>query len=420
MKPIDNDLMFTVIYLLSNVLHMYSIYFIISAPEGKSRFDKRGEILTYVGYFLINSSSYLFLDIFYVNILSNILPVFLLCLQYRRPFRNSLFLTALIMAVSVVIEWGTLAVMGETYTFRTSIVQMMVFLLLSYLIRQFFVKRSGDNAVSNIPQMLILSLIASGPITLAVIMGPQDIMKNKAVLIIIILIDFSVFYLYDKMLENARLNLRLAGIENMNRAYKEQLEIMSESGERIRILRHDMKNHLLVLRNDIENGNKAKALEYIGRLTEHIDSYKAYISTGNSDLDGLLNYKLGIVDKHGIEARCFVTLPKEIGIDIFDLVVVLGNLLDNAIEASETVAEPTIEVVMEKKKNYLCISVSNSIAGSVLETNAELRTQKSDKRSHGLGLMSVGNIVTKYDGSSEFYEHDGMFTADVMLKINQL
>ena len=71
---------------------------------------------------------------------------------------------------------------------------------------------------------------------------------------------------------------------------------------------------------------------------------------------------------------------------------------------------------MTNKRNYLCITIENAIDASVLNNNAELSTTKTDKNMHGLGTQSMQNIVEQYDGMIDFYERNGMFVVDIMVK----
>lgn len=95
--------------------------------------------------------------------------------------------------------------------------------------------------------------------------------------------------------------------------------------------------------------------------------------------------------------------------------VILSNLLDNAIEASEKINEPKIEIILSQKKSYYTIIVRNKIENSVLEENAELTTSKPDKESHGIGIQGIKEIVTRYNGMMEYYEKDMWFTASIWL-----
>ena len=104
-------------------------------------------------------------------------------------------------------------------------------------------------------------------------------------------------------------------------------------------------------------------------------------------------------------------------IDEADIVVLFGNLLDNAIEAAEKTVDKHIIIEFGIKAAYLSIVVSNTVIASVLRTNPNLETTKNDKYIHGIGLRSVHNIVEKYDGLIDFFEEDNYFGCHVMLVV---
>ena len=102
-------------------------------------------------------------------------------------------------------------------------------------------------------------------------------------------------------------------------------------------------------------------------------------------------------------------------IDEVDLACLLGNLLDNALEALSLTKEPRLELCFFMENANRVISCKNSIAGSVLDKNKNLLSTKSDKSSHGFGIPVIRQIVAKYDGMCEFYEEDSLFCVTIVL-----
>lgn len=109
-------------------------------------------------------------------------------------------------------------------------------------------------------------------------------------------------------------------------------------------------------------------------------------------------------------------------VDDIDLAVLVGNLMDNAIDAISKLdrKEKLIEVNLSVKGGYQNIIIKNDVDGPVMDNNKYLFTTKEDKRSHGFGLKSVKSITEKYNGICEFYEEDGKFCAQVALPLNNL
>jgi len=108
--------------------------------------------------------------------------------------------------------------------------------------------------------------------------------------------------------------------------------------------------------------------------------------------------------------------PFALEMDDIDICIILGNLFDNAIEACRAVeGDRFIYFEMAEYKGYVKVLIRNSVNGSVLENNPELKTTKKEKRFHGVGLKSVKDTVRKYGGMIDFYEQNQEFTADVWL-----
>ena len=184
----------------------------------------------------------------------------------------------------------------------------------------------------------------------------------------------------------------------------------------MRILRHDMKNQWIVVNEGLKSGDINTAQQAVDKMLEHIGSYDELIKLQSPAISAVINYKLGTAKRKNIPVSMSIYDSFE-GFEEYDIMMLLSNLLDNATEASEQAKEPRIEMTSEIKRGYLNIVVSNRIDSSVLESNKKLMTTKRDKLSHGLGLRSVRQICEKYDGSAEFYEADGYFVADVLIKM---
>ncbi|SDA20162.1 Sensor histidine kinase YesM [Ruminococcus sp. YE71] len=407
----------TALYLISNAVHLYAVFMLFKATLGESRLPPFAERLTYILYYAVNCSVFLFTESMLLNLISNTLPMFLIMLQYHRYLRTYFFMTFALTAVGMFIDWIVHCIVPDSIFISCNTLQSIMFLGLAFIFRRVLIREDTD--ISSNFETFLPILCSAGTVIIAVLMGPVANLTGMSIAALLLMINFLTFYSYDKLLEKMRLKLTLSSIERINKTYHEQLEIMQGSQKQIRLLRHDMKNHLLVIESFIESGETEKACTYISRLTDSMKTDASYISTGSSELDGLLNYKRAAASEKGIDFKCGMILPADTDIDSIDLTALLGNLIDNAIEASEKVSEPQIELITEIKRGYLNIVVSNRIEGSVLGSNPKLVTSKPDKLSHGLGLRSVGQICEKYGGSAEYYEDGGRFVADILLKMKR-
>ena len=199
----------------------------------------------------------------------------------------------------------------------------------------------------------------------------------------------------------------------------EQKQMAEDAGhisKEIKKAEHDLKHHLLSVLGMLEDGDTEQAETYLRTLLkEYETSIFKYVSLENSAINSVLNFKIGRCHANGIDLKLEIESDLK-GFDDTDICVLLSNLLDNAIEASLFEEHPAITLAITNKQNYLCILVRNRIMCSVLKQNEQLKTTKQNKKHHGLGLYSVGQIVDKYEGMKNFYEKNGYFVADIWLK----
>ncbi|MDR0991472.1 MAG: GHKL domain-containing protein [Ruminococcus sp.] len=235
----------------------------------------------------------------------------------------------------------------------------------------------------------------------------------------IILINFFVFYMLQKISRDNKRKLLISLLEIQVKEQKTMLEDIANIGSEIKKAEHDIKHHLSSVAGLIENEESIEALTYIKKLLHSYESniFK-YIFVDNSIVNSILNFKIGRCRKSGIDIKIDIETDFE-GFSEIDLCVLISNLLDNAIEASESTRSPQIFLTIKNENNYLYLSVKNRIEKSVLDVNDTLKTTKKDGGNHGFGLYSVSQVIEKYDGMKKIYEENGCFSVDIWLKFSK-
>ena len=179
--------------------------------------------------------------------------------------------------------------------------------------------------------------------------------------------------------------------------------------------RHDYHNHIQSVKAYLALGQTTQAQSYLDELDADLTQVDAYIRSGNLMVDAVLNSKLSLAKKAEIRVECTTQLPEALVLTDTDLCVLLGNLLDNAIEACQQI-EPErrwLRVYMALNKQQLYISVQNA-AKEILNFN-ERNYVTSKRGQHGLGLMRVKLLVDKYEGYLNLQNEPGIFAAEVTL-----
>ncbi|MBE5940297.1 MAG: GHKL domain-containing protein [Lachnospiraceae bacterium] len=216
--------------------------------------------------------------------------------------------------------------------------------------------------------------------------------------------------------EKSELEYELAGVKAETEFVKKQDEEIRELHENARKLKHDMKNHLMVIASYINEGEYEKAKNYTSEILDKFNSMHSYVETGNTLMNHIINEKLQYARKKGILIKAEIENLEFKRMKSIDFSAVLSNMLDNAIEASEREKNitPEIHVSIVRIKGYETIGIKNKIEKSILKDNPELKSMKEEKN-HGLGVGQIRSIVEQYQGMCDFYEEDDFFCVKIFI-----
>ena len=181
--------------------------------------------------------------------------------------------------------------------------------------------------------------------------------------------------------------------------------------------RHDYHNHIQTLL--ALSGDEEKAKEYLRKLNEDLTQVDKVLKTGNVMVDAILNSKLSLIKSKGIAVHAKAVVPPELTVSEIDLCVIIGNLLDNAMEAclrQPEGEERFIRVFLGILKNQLYLSVSNSVGGEIRKSGKTYLSSKNSE-THGFGLMRVDRIAAKYNGYVNRQNEKGIFATEILLPL---
>lgn len=209
--------------------------------------------------------------------------------------------------------------------------------------------------------------------------------------------------------QKEELAYELNGLQMKETHLEEQSTQILELHESVRSIKHDMKNHMLVLATYLDEGDYASVQKYISEILDSLNSIHSYIETDNSLMNYILNQKLEKARQMKISVKAKVENMDFKKVESMDFTALLSNMLDNAIEACEKEDIKDLQVIIGKRRGYETILVKNRIRKSVLSINSDLVSRKDDKKHHGFGVKQIKSIVEKYDGMCDFYEEDNYF-----------
>ena len=422
---------YDIIYLLSNVFGTYIIWKFMCLFFNRSSINFKIESVSYILYFVGIGFIYIYFETPMINVISNLILFFLLTLNYPATWKLRLSAIAYIYAVLICSETFTISVISilnlNKYLNQIDIELILSFVLskiVSFIalliVSNFKMLKAKSNINISLLHWCAVFIIPLGTLFSTFILMTVSSQDNFIFIFfsisIIFTINFYVFYLYDNLLQSYEEKMESALIKQQNKAIIKQLKIINLSQDNLKLLRHDMKLHMATLHTLIEKKNNTDALNYIQRIFSSISYVNEFATSGNIEIDSILNYKLNEAKKEQIKIAFNMHIPSQLNIHSFDLVTILGNLLDNAIEAaSKSTTERRIELTIELRKNILYINLINTFCGELICINDRLVSTRIDKKNHGLGLKSVQNSLEKYNGAMNKYSEKNTFHVNVLL-----
>ena len=417
---------YTAVYLITNVFATYTLYRFMCIFFDRKDVDKRQEFMSYSLYFCIISLLYLSFNNPAVNIASNLIMFFMLTYNYQSTTKIRLIAVVSTYMILMIIEVLVMLILqsyGITVTSGNDaalIIGIISIKIISYIVMLFmsnFKMISNDIKVSNI-HWLSIFIIPVGTLIIVLIMISMDYASNVTEsiisIVILLVINVFVFYFYDELMKSYESKIEKTLLQQQNNAYLKQLEIINQSKENIKTFRHDVKNHALTLKYYIDNYDRDGATGYLDNILDFINYSKEHAKSGNFEIDSLINYKMDLAEKSNIKAEVYLAIPHKLNINPFDLSIVIGNLLDNAIEATLKAENKFINISIELDRNVLYISISNSYNGNLKLTNSKLETTK-DNDNHGIGISSVQKSIEKYNGTMNIHYDGQVFYVDALM-----
>lgn len=176
--------------------------------------------------------------------------------------------------------------------------------------------------------------------------------------------------------------------------------------------RHDYRHHIQAMKVHAAKGEYGEIVKYLDMLDDDLTNVETVIRTGNRMADAILNSKLSLAAEKEITVKAEAKIPVSLTVSELDLCIIIGNLLDNAIEACMELppGERLIRIYMEMKGNYLYLSLTNTAGGKKKQS---FRTTKGE--GHGLGIARVDAVVKRCGGYITRASEDEAFSTEVLL-----
>lgn len=220
---------------------------------------------------------------------------------------------------------------------------------------------------------------------------------------------FCIMFSYKKLLENFRLNTELSLLEQEEHFLVQYVEEIKARYEKTKSFRHDIKNHITIVKELLQKEKTVQALNYIMDIKDMAEEMSFPCNTNNPIADILAGNKLSIAKSMGIDTSCSLVLPYPCNIRDIDFCIILSNALDNAINACKNLdnsAERYIRVAGYKQGDFILIEIENSFHGKNMPDE-------------GTGLANIRTAARKYNGAVGIKTENNTFTLSILLVIPQ-
>ncbi len=287
----------------------------------------------------------------------------------------------------------------------------LIFWLAAWALLQKYLKRIAQNLTFRM--WLIVDVLMLAPITAIftiIYFLPDEIMVVYPICIVSVISSFGGVGLAAYISDSLRTEYGARELEAKLSYYKDK----TEEEERVRRAYHDMKNHLLILQAQVEDSQEIR--RSIERLQEEIEGYEAYCHTGNDFLDVVIRDKIRAARSRNIDFQEMIRFEDGSFMEPLDISTIFGNALDNAIEASEKMAESMrlITVKAARIHDMMVIAVENNMQP---DTPVYERTSKKDTLMHGFGIANIQSAAERYGGQCTTKAGDGKFVLKVVIPI---
>lgn len=423
-----------IVPIINSVLSLIlSLYFFSNFTEDKK---KRNEYVVLTAC-IIFTLALMFVNVPLIRLITTSFCTFVFTFRYIMKLYNRIWLTVVFVAISMITEIASsmsiMMVFNTDYSGSLSGLYLVLGSLLAKFLSFyicFIIVRSKHRILTDKPGrewLSLFSLPAATIITICVLHYmlyhiPKDSGMRIVVgvcMLLLVISNLMIFKLVDGLQEAVIMKNRLVLSEQLIKEQSEQYRLLFDTNRSVRKIHHDHRNFLLGVISEL-NSKKFEAVEKMiqNELSLLDDTSRGNIS-GNSVLDIILNYKRSYAEQNGIRFNLNHRNVSSLNILSTDLSILLGNTLDNAIEATANVTpcdKRVIDIIIIVMNDNVYITVTNPVIGNIDIEN--MQTQKQNSASHGFGIISMRTIAEKYKGEVLFECENKMFRTMITLKNN--
>lgn len=414
--------------ILESVTNLFRIYInwrFIRIFFPNLRVKKYMEFIGYVLFYVITIGVFLAFRLPAVNLITNLVCFYIIMLLYEGSSRKRILAAILIYSINMVCDLFAYFLFAgsrieESASQFFSIVTDLMILICELIGERVLGEQAKREYIRGLG--IIITIPVLGIVMLYVLdtsgLGSRELLIGES--FGVLSINIIVFYLYHTYIDMYQKLHEKEVLEQQVKIYSNQLEVIEQTQTKVRSLRHDMRHHIQELRRLTARNEELEAMRYLDKMETAMTNEKEYVYSGNREIDGILNYMLEKANDALGQVEIEIRNLRNLDEYSFELAVILGNLLDNAIKAAGQTKEQYLRFQMEEEKGVLYIHVANRYCGELIEKDGRFLSTKTGGGKHGFGLKNVQDIVEKNHGALDIRYDNEMFEVDVVLYLNDL
>jgi signal transduction histidine kinase len=338
----------------------------------------------------------------------------------------TLFLFVLINLSEIIAVSSMMIFIGGS-EFLFTIIRLIFGKIVLMVLELLAIKLLTSFGKGSLPNQLWLIIVISPVFSIFILsaISQTDIMNTEYMPIVflpislgLMFINYFIYMISDQIIYKQNIDEQTRLLEQQTAFYQNQYQLAEQSQKETIKFRHDIKNILLGLKTELDAGKLTEGKDMLETLIEDFSSIKKVAHSGNMIIDSIINYKKRQADQERIPFYMDFQFPHNVRLDTTIISVILGNALDNAIEACRHVEEKDryVKIQFHYENESLYIQIKNPYHGTIRRNRkGQIISNKKDSSMHGIGLQSIREMVKKMNGFFEISYNNGIFQLQIVL-----
>lgn len=393
-------------------------------------------------------------DSIFISIIEDFIVIYVIMQVYAGTLDKKILFASMNVALECIADMGTSYILSGSsgiqdgagnydiklgYYLPRQFITIMLFYFLVIIVKNIYRTREYSDMSYNWLFFMLLAIVSIGVwyiIARGLISTEGGMICVGASLLIMNMVSYK---LYESVVDAYRYEKENEKLKEQMDIYECQISTNIENDRVVRSLRHDMKLHLEELQMLAEGKRYDELENYLSAMTEAAKPLYNMVGTGNPSVDGILDYMCAKAQDKGVTVKRKLRIPEDVGLSAYDMNIILGNLLDNAIENTLKTDNPYIELTLKYQSGTIYMNVTNTCISDQKVENGKYLTTKTDEEKnmhnkeavsegfliagrhksekHGYGLDNVKRCVDKYSGTMKLNCKDDIFTAEVLIYV---